>query len=98
MIEPGIIGRSPYNKSVKAEHITENIRMIRLADIVHHNILDPILTGRTGNNLSHSLCIAIHSAIADNDTLIRIVPGKSVIKGYDSSNLLMPDRAMGRTD
>ena len=43
MIESGVIGGGTYDESVVAEHVADDIRMMGLVYVLHHNILHACL-------------------------------------------------------
>ena len=72
--------------------------MVSLRDVVHHDILNASLACCLSNNLSHSLGIAIHGAVADNQTRLGFVFRHLIIHADDLSNMLVPYRTMSRAD
>ena len=98
MIQPGIIGRRADDESLIAEDITEDIAVMGLRDIIHHDILHAGLTGSTGNDLRHALRIAIHRAVADDESRLRLILRELVVDADDLVDILMPHGAVGRAE
>ena len=98
MIQACIISRSTYYQTSVAEHITQDVAMVGLRDVVHYDVLHTSLARSTRDNLCHTLCVAVHRTIADHQSWLCLVFRHLVVHIHHLRNMLVPDRAMGRTD
>ena len=67
MIKAGIVGGGTNNQTFVAEYVAENIRVVSLRDIVHHDVLHASLACRTGDNLSDRKDLIQHEGLLELD-------------------------------
>ena len=73
MIESGVIGGGTYDESVVAEHVADDIGMVGLRDVIHHDVLHTCLARCTCYHLSCPLGVAVHRAVADDQTFFGLI-------------------------
>ncbi len=65
---------------------------------MHHNILDAIISQRSGDRLSHLLRVTIHAAINNNHAFLTFVAAHTVIDIDRFRRVFTPNRSMGRAN
>ena len=98
MIEAGVIGRRTDNQSAVTEHVADDIRVVGLRHVIHHDVLHTGLRGSTGNHLGGTLGVAIHRSVANHESLLGLVTAHLVVHADDLLNILVPHRSMGSAD
>ena len=95
VIKTGIVGWSTYDEALVAEDVAQDVAVVSLRDIIHHDVLHASLACRTGDDFSHTLGVAIHGAVADNEARLRLVLRHLIIHADYLLNVLVPNRTMG---
>ena len=98
MIEGGVVGGSTHDERLVTEHITQDIRVVGLRNVVNDDVLDTGFRGSTCDLLCHTFGIAVHRAITDHDTLFCLVLAHTVVLTDDTLDILMPYRSVGGAD
>ena len=98
MVETRVVGRRTHDESTIAEHVADDVGVMRLRDVVHHDVLHAGLRGSAGDNLSGTLCVAIHRAVADDESWLRLVAAHAVVHAHHLVDVLMPNGTVGRAD
>ena len=95
VIKTGIVGWSTHDKTLVAEDVAQDVAVVSLRDIIHHDVLHASLACCTGDDFGHTLGVAVHGAVADNEARLRLVLRHLIIHADYLLNMLVPNRTMG---
>ena len=98
MVETSVVGGGADDESTVAEQVADDIGVVGLRDVVHHDVLQTGLGSGAGNDLGGALGVAVHRAVADDEARLGLIAREAVVDADNLPDVLVPDGTVGCAD
>ena len=98
MVESCVVGWRTNYQSAVTEHIAQDIAVMGLRYVVEHHILHPCLARCARYYLCHPFGVAIHRAVADDQSLFRLIAAQTVVNVHHLIYIVVPYGSVGGAD
>ena len=98
VVQCGVVSGCSDDESAVTEHVADDVRVVSLRDVVHHNVLHAGLRCRASDDFSGALGVAVHGSVADDEPRFRFVAAHAVVHVHHLADELVPDGAVCGAD